>query len=99
RGARLLRRGRESPRGQFVLAVEGQGLAVHRADERALPAADHGIAQLAAGFAHRASRAKAASKAPAAGLKSRRRQNAALSVAPCTRSMRLSSHSTDSGPA
>ena len=41
-----------------------------------------------------------ASKAPlAAAGKSRRRQKAALSVAPCTRSMRLSSHSTESGPA
>ena len=42
---------------------------------------------------------KAASNATAAAGKSSRRQNAALSVAPCTRSMRLSSHSTLSGPA
>ena len=39
-----------------------------------------------------------ASKAMAEGLKSIFRTNAAASAAPCSRSIRLSSHSTDSGP-
>src|SRR5689334_11763991 len=39
-----------------------------------------------------------ASKAMAEGLKSIFLTKAAASVAPCSRSMRLSSHSTDSGP-
>src|SRR6218665_3145400 len=43
-------------------------------------------------------RVNTASNAWVDGLKSSRLQKAALSVAPCTRSMRLSSHSTDSGP-
>src|SRR5665213_488552 len=40
----------------------------------------------------------AASNAAAFGVKSSLRTNAQLSVAPWTRSMRPSSHSTDSGP-
>jgi len=45
------------------------------------------------------SRPKAASKARVLGTKSIRRANAQASAAPCSRSMPLSSHSTERGPA
>ena len=97
---------RERARHQFRLSVHLRGDAVHAADEGAATATDHAETQLAsdhprvslscAGCAAEAS--NAASKARALGLKSSRRTNAAASVAPWTRSMRASSHSTDSGP-
>ena len=104
----LVRARRKRAGDQLGLAVERDRVAVHRADEGVAPTPDHGVAQLAQGRrtsgrrrhrAHRFSLANTASKAPAAGLKSSRLQKAALSVAPCTRSIRLSSHSTLKGPA
>ena len=107
RGACLVGAAGEGAGHQFDLAVQRGSLAVHAADEGIAAAAHHGIAQAAwwirsvEGKAHEAcwSLANTASNAPAAGLKSRRLQKAALSVAPCSRSMRLSSHSTLRGPA
>src|SRR5690606_14080910 len=100
RAARLLRGGGERARGELVTVVEGHRVAVHRPDEGALAAADHAVAEAARHDRppSRPSSAKAASNAVADGAKSSVRQNAADSVAPWTRSMRTSSHSTESGP-
>ena len=103
RSARLVRVRRKRTGDQLHLPVERHGLTMYATYESALAATDHRVTQLfhdlspsCAEFAVYFS--KAASKATPDGLKSSRRQNAALSVAPCTRSMRLSSHSTESGP-
>ena len=97
-GERLFGARRQRAGGELHLAVERHCPTMYAADEGALAAADHRIAQ----FVHTDSPSyffsNAASKATPDGLKSTRRQKAALSVAPCTRSMRPSSHSTESGP-
>src|SRR5690606_18271367 len=82
---------------ELVAVIERHGVTVHATDERAFPAAHHAVAQ-APCHEPALSSPNAASNAVADGAKSMVLQNAADSVAPWTRSMRASSHSTDSGP-
>ena len=92
--------GRERAGDQFRLAVHPRRDAVHRADERPPAPADHPKTKLPRDhrLASSSCRANAASNATPLVAKSRRRTKAAASAAPCTRSIRMSSHSTDSGP-
>src|SRR5664280_3379967 len=93
-GARRI--GRERAGHQLGLAVHDGGEAMHGADQGATAAANHAKTQLPVHADPFFS--NAASNARALAVKSSRRTKAAASVAPWIRSMRLSSHSTESGP-
>ena len=101
-GTRILRPLRvaaERAADQFDLAVEGGRHAMHGPDEGAASSADHAHADFTVRRTHFFFfLAKAASKATALGSKSSARTKPAASVAPWMRSMRMSSHSTESGP-
>ena len=99
--ARALRVAAECAADEFDLPVESRRHAVDASDEGAASATDHAHADFAFCGAHwdlPFFLSKAASKATALEEKSRSRTNAAASVAPWMRSMRMSSHSTESGP-